>query len=112
MTPLLHTLPEAAEQLGGVSVRTLEREIADGQLAVTYVRGQRRIARADLEAYIARHRRFATAPATACPSANVVMFGTSASRSAESELSELLARGAKTRAPSRRRSAARRSTSV
>lgn len=29
MTPLLHTLDEAAAQLGGVSVRTLEREIAD-----------------------------------------------------------------------------------
>ena len=111
MTPLLHTLDEAAAQLGGVSVRTLEREIADGKLAVVHVRGQRRIAHADLEGYIARHRRY-IAPPAAGPSANVVPFGTSASRSADDELSALLARGAKTRAPSRRRSASRRSTSV
>lgn len=107
--PLLLTLDEAATALGGISVRTLEREIRDGQLAVVHVRGQRRIARADLEGYIARHRRYTS---DTCPSANVVAFGTSASRSAESALSALLDRAARTRAPSRRSSASRRSTSV
>jgi len=39
--PLLWNLEEAARQLGGVSVRTLERLISDGELPVIYIRKRR-----------------------------------------------------------------------
>jgi excisionase family DNA binding protein len=53
--PLL-TITAAATQLA-TSRRTIEREIADGKLAVIRVRGSRRVAQADLDSYIARQRR-------------------------------------------------------
>lgn len=47
----LLTKAEAAGSLG-VSVRTLERLIADGRLALVRVEGSARIRRADLDAYV------------------------------------------------------------
>jgi len=53
--PLL-TIADAATQLA-TSRRTVEREIADGKLAVILVRGSRRVAQSDLDDYIAHQRR-------------------------------------------------------
>ncbi|MFZ4790849.1 MAG: hypothetical protein ACOYMW_08160 [Candidatus Competibacteraceae bacterium] len=41
---LLWNLDEAARQLGGVSIRTIERMIADGEFSVIYIRKRRMIA--------------------------------------------------------------------
>lgn len=108
--PLL-TLPAAAAQLG-ISRRTLEREIAAGKLAVVCIRGAVRVAQSDLDGYIVRLRRYHQ-PA-ACPSENVVTFGTSASRSRASELSELLDEvlPRRTRRPLKHRSGATTSTAA
>ena len=110
-TPLLLTYDEAALELGGVSTRTVEREVAAGKLPVVTVRGAKRIARVDLEAYILRNRRYTTA-STTCPSANVATLTTSARVSADDELSELLARVGRTRSNLKRGSGSKQSTSV
>jgi excisionase family DNA binding protein len=103
--PALLTTPEAAAQLG-VSRRTIEREIEAGVLAYVNVRGAKRITPDDLAEYIARNRRYTPAP---CQSANVVTFGTRASRSAGDALNALLARAGRTPSRSKRGSATSRS---
>lgn len=55
MTSLL-ALDEAAAKLGGISRRTLEREIADGKIAVVEIRGRVMIDAADVPEYIARSK--------------------------------------------------------
>ena len=107
-SPLLLTYDEAATELGGVSTRTVEREVAAGKLPVVTIRGAKRIARADLEAYILRNRRFTTSPSS--PSANVATLTTSARVSADDELSALLARVKRTPSNSKRASTRRTST--
>ena len=52
---MLLSISAAAKQLE-VSRRTLEREIADGRLAVIEIRGAVRIDESDLKAYIQRSR--------------------------------------------------------
>lgn len=88
MPDSLLTLDAAAEVLA-LSRRTIEREISAGRLAVVRIRGAVRVAQSDLDGYIVRLRRYQE-QSDPCPSANVVTFGTSASRSAGSELSALL----------------------
>lgn len=51
----LLTYAAAAEELA-VSPRTVRRLVADGELAVTTVRGARRIHAADLEEFVAARR--------------------------------------------------------
>lgn len=48
-------LSEVADELR-VSVRTVEREIALGKIAVVMVSSRRRVARAELDRYIAAHQ--------------------------------------------------------
>lgn len=57
----LLTLPQAAERLG-VSRRTVEREIAAGNIPSIRIRGARKIASRDLEDYIARSRHYTEPP--------------------------------------------------
>lgn len=100
----LLTLPAAADALG-LSRRTLEREIAAGRLAVVQIRRAVRVAQSDIDGYIQRSRRYRM---PACPSENVVTFGTSVSRSPASALSAALdaALPGRTRSRSKHRSAA------
>jgi excisionase family DNA binding protein len=86
--PILLTLRIAARDLS-ISIRTLEREIADGKIGVTMIRGRPRIARAEVAAYIERSTR--TRGPQACPSEDIAQVGRSASRLAAAELNELLA---------------------
>lgn len=51
----LLTLQQVADSLG-VSVKTVKREVDDGKLIVTPVRGSQRILEADLAAYIEKAR--------------------------------------------------------
>jgi len=72
----LLTISLAATQLS-TSRRTVEREIADGKLAVIRIRGIRRVAQSDLDDYIARQRR-----GEQCQSTSAATGGTTVSRSA------------------------------
>jgi excisionase family DNA binding protein len=110
MPAALLTLPAAALRLA-ISRRTLEREIATGRLAVVRIRGAVRVAESDLEAYIVRLRKYQE-PEAPCPPANVVTFGTSASRSRGSALSAVLDEvlPGRMRSRSKHRSAATTST--
>ena len=87
---LLHPLPAAAARLG-ISRRTLEREIADGQIAVVSIRGAVRVAEADIIGYIARHRRYTGGEQIACRE-NVATLGTRDYKSTGGALKSLLAR--------------------
>ena len=58
MSELL-TLEEVAERLGGVSRRTVEREIAAGRLRAVHVRRRVFITPREVEAYLASARRAA-----------------------------------------------------
>lgn len=73
--PALLTLAEAAQHLR-VSLRTVEREAAQGHLAVVRIRSRRMIAPAELTRYIAAHQ------APACQSANEAIDTKCASASA------------------------------
>ena len=55
MSELVYTIEEAANE-AGVSTSTIKREIADGRLIPTRIRGCVRIAREDLEGYIKQCR--------------------------------------------------------
>ena len=85
---MLLSLPEAARLLT-ISRRTLEREIADGRLAVVEIRGSVRIDETDLQDYIRKSR---TIKARPCPSENAATAGMSAFSSAARESSAALAR--------------------
>ena len=85
---MLLSLPTAAKELG-ISRRTLEREIADGRLAVVEIRGAVRIDESDLQAYIRQSRITKTRP---CPSENAATAGMSAYSLAVSESSAALDR--------------------
>lgn len=61
-----------------VSVRTVQREIGAGRLAVTEVRGVRRIDPLDVAEYIAAGKR--RKEGDPCPSPNVAIRGTSVSK--------------------------------
>ena len=54
MTTLLITLPQAAAQIGAVSVSTLRREIRDGNLPCVKLRGLIRLRPVDVTDYIDR----------------------------------------------------------
>lgn len=93
-------LPEAAEHLR-VSVRTLEREHADGRLSIVRIRGRRFVAAAELARYIAA-RGEAQAP---CPSASGEPAIKSASASAAvNALSALFQRAQRSPTPARSKS--------
>ncbi len=103
--PLL-TIAAAAKVLD-CSRRHLRRIIQAGELPVVATgkteRGDR-IDPADLHNYIQRQKRNRSAPA--CPSTNVVVFGTRASKSVDDELNALLGpAGRRKRRSSRRPSA-------
>ena len=73
---LLLTIQEAADRCR-VSVRTLEREAADGKIALVRIRSKRMIELAELDRYIAEQRGIAQvcqsdAKATATRSASVL----------------------------------------
>ena len=55
--PAAYTYAHAGEYLDGVSERTVRRLVAEGELPCVEVGGLRRIARADLEAFLDRQRR-------------------------------------------------------
>jgi excisionase family DNA binding protein len=106
----LLTLDRAAGILD-VDRRTLQREIAAGKLPVIEIRGGTRIAPADLEAYIARNRRYRTVEP--CQSANVVALpGRSGSDTPDNALRKLLEARGRTRKSSARSSAAASSTTA
>lgn len=100
----LLTITAAAERLG-VSRRTVEREIADGALAVIEIRGLRRIDANDIDSYLSARKITRVKP---CPSENVETLGMSAFRSAAKESSALLDRllQKRTRSTTKRNSAA------
>ena len=100
MTALL-TLAESATALR-VSVRTLEREIRDGRLAVIRVRTRRLVAREELDRYIAASRE------VACQSVKSVNAGKYESASAVAVVLSRLSRAAPA-TPTRKRSALRSS---
>ena len=104
----LLTLRAAAELIGGVvSTRTLEREIADGRLAVVRIRSKRFVAESEIRRYIAAREE------RGCQSARSGDAGKSASAlETANALSELYleAPRRRTRGSSKLRSAARRST--
>ena len=77
--PLL-TIADAATQLA-TSRRTVEREIADGKLAVILVRGSRRVAQSDLDDYIAHQRRGEQWQSTSAGTAGTTVSKSAASRS-------------------------------
>jgi excisionase family DNA binding protein len=77
MDTMLFTLAEAAERLR-VSVRTVEREAADGRLALVRIRSRRMVDPAELARYIAA----ASQQAQPCPSANEATATKCASASA------------------------------
>lgn len=104
----LLTVTQVAIELG-VSTKTVDREIAAGLLAVTTVRGQRRIEPADLDAYKAAGRGYTPQP---CLPANVVNIGTLVSRSTASGLNDALARAKLTLQRSKKKSNGKRSTSA
>ena len=107
MTTTLIPLKEAAARCG-VSLRTLEREILDGKLAIHRIRSVRLVAPAELERYIA-----ATQESPVCPSARPASAIKSASESAVASVLNAHFRAAQpetTRGRSKLRSAARRST--
>jgi excisionase family DNA binding protein len=92
----LMTLPEAAERLR-VSVRSVEREIAAGRLALVRVRSRRLIQAAELTRYIAA--------LTPCQSANEATATKSASASAAVDaLSEHFRRAQPSPTPARSKS--------
>jgi excisionase family DNA binding protein len=102
----LLTLLEAAEQLR-VSVRSIEREAADGRLAIVRIRSRRMVDPAELDRYVADSQ------VRACQSASEATATRSASASAAvAALSEhfRLAQRSPTPARSRSRLAARAST--
>jgi excisionase family DNA binding protein len=110
VTDDLLTLDRAAARLA-VDRRTLQREIAAGAVPVIEIRGGTRIAPADLEAYIARRRRYRTVEP--CRSENVVALpGRSVSGTADSALKKLLEARGRKRSSSRRSSAGGSSTSA
>ena len=92
----LLTLPEASARLR-VSVRTLEREAAEGRLAIIRIRSRRLIEPAELDRYLAAQR---VAP---CPSDARETAGRSASAQALASALSNAFRPAP-RAPTRRRS--------
>ena len=106
----LLTLAQAAQSLR-ISLRTLQREIAAGRIAVVEIRGAVRLAESDLAEYVVRSK---VTRAQQCPSSDIPkpVTGMSAYRSAASESSALLDRllEKKTPSPLRRRSAASTST--
>lgn len=114
MTTLL-TLPQAAQRLG-VSVRTVEREAADGRLALVRIRSRRMVDPAELTRYIAAASSSTSSPtgtSPSCPSASEVIATKSASAlAAASALSEHFLRGPRGKTPARSKSrlAARAST--
>lgn len=113
MTTLL-TLPQAAQRLG-VSVRTVEREAADGRLALVRIRSRRMVDPAELTRYIAAASSSTSSPTgtPSCPSASEVIATRSASAlAAASALSEHFLRGPRGKTPARSKSrlAARAST--
>jgi excisionase family DNA binding protein len=90
---MLLTLSDAATRLG-VSRKTVEREIADGRLAIVRVRRARKIAPAELDRYIA---------AQTCHSASTAIDGRCASAWAAADALSAAFRLAQP-APTRRRS--------
>ncbi len=52
MDPLLLSKADAAQLLGGVSVRTVDRLVESGELTLVEIRGASLIRRADLDAYV------------------------------------------------------------
>jgi excisionase family DNA binding protein len=99
------TIAEAAQALK-VSERTIRREIADGRLRAVRLRSLYRIRPEDWQAYLA-------AQPAACPSDRSATDGRFASVSAVADALSRLYRPAPpapTRAPSKIRSAARKST--
>ncbi len=60
MSELLDT-SEAAHYLGGVSVRTVQREVAAGRLAAVKVRGSTRFRLSELDRYLRSRELRATA---------------------------------------------------
>ena len=53
--------PQAATYLGGISVRTLDRLIEDGELTAILVRGRKKVEVAVLDRYLDRQRQGARA---------------------------------------------------
>ena len=99
----LLTITEAAQRLH-VSVRTLEREVADGKLAIVRVRSRRLVDEAELTRYIA---------AQSCRYEKSAIAGKSASDWAVAAVLNRLSRQAQpepTRSRSKFRSAAAKST--
>lgn len=94
MTDKLLTIANVADHLS-CSTRHVRRIIAAGEMPVVAIgsgsRGDR-VREEDLGSYITRKLRIRSA-SHPCPSANVVAFGTSRSRSAESALDKLLGTG-------------------
>jgi len=102
--PLFFTLPEAAFRLR-VSVRTVEREIADGKLTAVRIRRAVRISSIELSTYIANTTR-------KCLSGNDMIDGKSAFKLADDVLKRHFrpAQPAPTRSRSKLLCAARKST--
>lgn len=66
--------PARVARLLGVSTRTIERELEDGELAATMIRGARRIAVVDLVEYLEARRVLGTRKdETASPAALVLL---------------------------------------
>lgn len=104
---MLLTLPEVAKHLR-VSLRTLEREVADGRLAIVRIRTRRMVDPAELARYIA-----AASQGQPCPSASEETATKSASASAVASVLNALFRPAPplpTRVRSKSRLAAPAST--
>lgn len=97
---MLITLPEAAARLR-VSLRTLEREVADGRLAIVRIRTRRMVDPAELARYIA-----AASQAQPCQSASEATATKCASASAVAHALNALFRPAP-RSPTRGRSKSR-----
>jgi len=88
----LLSIQSAAEHLA-ISRRTLEREIADGKIAVIQIRGSRRVAQSDVDAYIARSRRVERWQSTSVATGGTTVSRSTADRSRaalEQALHELL----------------------
>lgn len=83
----MFTLAQAAERLN-VSIKTVRREIADGRLKVTPVRGCDRIDQLDLESYKREQRR--AREETRCQSVAMEKDGKSAFSLPGSALAKLL----------------------
>lgn len=104
LTADLLTMNDAAKRLG-VSVRTVEREVSDGKLAIVRIRSRRKIDPAELDRYIAANQ--------TCQSAREATATKSASAwAAVNALSEHFQRAQRSQTPARSKSrlAARAST--